>query len=126
MDHSADPDSLMLMILMELGACDLHSFLGKSLEDLGVPDITRLWRSLVASVDAAHSQGTYKKCFQSATPHLPGWRETDAHSSLDVATYNMHFRTYISRSGWRDSGSMQCLVFRSMCGKMIPKLLTAI
>ena len=37
---------------MELGACDLQSFLKST--TLSVPDICRLWHSLVKSVDAAH------------------------------------------------------------------------
>ena len=55
-DHTVNEQSLLLLILMELGACDLHSFLRYSLADLSVPEICRIWRALVRSVDAAHEQ----------------------------------------------------------------------
>ena len=56
-DHALVEPASLLLILMELGACDLHSFLQKSLADLSVPDVCRIWRSLVPAVTAAHGQG---------------------------------------------------------------------
>ena len=56
-DHAANEETLLLLILMELGACDLHSFFEKSLADLAVSDVCRIWQSLVRAVDAAHKQG---------------------------------------------------------------------
>ena len=49
------PRYLRLVILMELGACDLHSFLQST--KLQVPEVCQIWRSLVRAVDAAHGQG---------------------------------------------------------------------
>ena len=55
-DHAVNEQSLLLLILMELGACDLH-FLFRQKSDLSIPEICRIWQGLVRSVDAAHEQG---------------------------------------------------------------------
>ena len=56
-DHAVNEQPLLLLILMELAACDLHLFFDKSLSDLAVSDVCRIWRDLVRAVDAAHEQG---------------------------------------------------------------------
>ena len=56
-DHAVNENALSLLILMELGACDLHSFLRKSLSDLSVSDVCRIWQGLLRAVNAAHTKG---------------------------------------------------------------------
>ena len=54
-DHSVT-DGGFFVILMELGACDLQFFLRKSLADLSLPGVARIFHSLVRAVDAAHDR----------------------------------------------------------------------
>ena len=54
-DHAVIEHSLLLFILMELGACDLDFFLRKC-NPLSMADTCRIWRALVRAVDAAHAQ----------------------------------------------------------------------
>ena len=55
MDHAVLWETLHLMILMELGACDLSKFLSKyKNREVGV--VARIWSALVRAVAAAHEQ----------------------------------------------------------------------
>ena len=53
-DHELMPESLHVVILMELAVCDLHIFLNRSDYTLDVTDLLGIWHALVRAVDAAH------------------------------------------------------------------------
>ena len=53
-DHAVCKKSLYLMILMELGAADLHEFLSKSSYALDVKSIAQVWRVLAERVESLH------------------------------------------------------------------------
>ena len=53
-EHTINRESLYLIILMELGACDLHEFLKRSQYTLDVPSICLVWQTLVHRVESVH------------------------------------------------------------------------
>ena len=53
-EHTINKESLYLIILMELGACDLHEFLKRSQYTLDVPSICSVWQTLVHRVESVH------------------------------------------------------------------------
>ena len=53
-DHAIDRKSLHLIILMELGACDLHEFLKQDQYCLDVQSIARVWSILVHRIETLH------------------------------------------------------------------------
>ena len=55
-DHTIMRNTRHVVILMELAACDLHSFFGRSDYSFDVSGIFSLWHSLVRAVDAAHGE----------------------------------------------------------------------
>ena len=56
-DHAVNEEKRLFLILMELGACDLHFFFRKFSDELSMPGVCRIWQTLVRAVDAAHEQG---------------------------------------------------------------------
>ena len=53
-DYSINKKSLHLIILMELGCCDLHEFLSRQKYHLDIPSVCQLWQTLVTQVDSLH------------------------------------------------------------------------
>ena len=53
-DHAVDEKSLNLIILMELGACDLNEFFKQRQWGLDVPSMAQVWRALVDRVESLH------------------------------------------------------------------------
>ena len=53
-EHAINTESLYLLILMELGACDLHEFLHQTQYTLDVPSLCSLWQTLVHRVESLH------------------------------------------------------------------------
>ena len=131
-DYAVDSESFCLIILMELGACDLHEFLKQNQYTLDAPSICSVWQTLVHRVESLHKSDIIHRDIK---PHnfilapVRGYRDAKILASTPVPREDFVYRLVRPNdreheTGGTEQGDVELIIKDPATGKEEVLLLT--